>query len=147
MAVASASIPYFRRVYFLEDDSSPERVESRIAMPQLLQQPYFPGAAAANSDPTNLAALIADLSQAPIDWDTAPAALSTGSLVGMPDEFVLLVDMLVRNEALVEIATRLGLDPIALAIGLLARAQARHSRTAARIASALLPPGVDADLP
>ena len=105
----------------------------------------FWGEDAANSLPLNLAALIADLSQAPIDWDTAPAAVSTGSLVGMPDEFVLLVDMLVRNEALVQIATQLGLDPIALAIGLLARAQAKHSRTAARIASALLPPGIDAE--
>ncbi len=72
-----------------------------------------------------------------IDWTASPNDLIAGDLSGVDEAVVRLLESAARMPRVVELATRLGLSPVALVVGLLARARARHDRSAARIARAV----------
>jgi hypothetical protein len=73
-----------------------------------------------------------------IDWEVAPSQLLAGDLSGVDPQLTRLIQ---RAAAIPEVATlarQLNIDAVRLVIGLLARAQSATSRSAARIAKAIL---------
>lgn len=72
-----------------------------------------------------------------IDWTASPNDLIAGDLSGVDEAVVRILESAARMPRVVDLATRLGLSPAALVVGLLARARARHDRSAARIARAI----------
>ncbi|MGE0716791.1 MAG: VIT domain-containing protein [Alphaproteobacteria bacterium] len=73
-----------------------------------------------------------------IDWDAAPGALSRGDLTGLDAATAAEVRALASLPDVTALAERLGLDPVVLAVAMLASAAAGHSRSAARLAHRVL---------
>jgi hypothetical protein len=73
-----------------------------------------------------------------IAWSQLAAALAAGELGGLDREQREAVQRLAARPELVAVASAHGLDPLRLAIGLLARADAGRDRHAARLARRLL---------
>jgi hypothetical protein len=73
-----------------------------------------------------------------IDWNFAPQRLQGGDLSSIAPDLAQLIYGLAREPGIVEAAGRFGCEPIVLVIALLARAAARRSRAADRIARAIL---------
>ena len=73
-----------------------------------------------------------------IDWDAAPDRLQKADLSGLDRLLVRMIRTLAKDTACTDAAAELGCDPIVLAIGILARAAAGRSRSAKRIARAIL---------
>ena len=73
-----------------------------------------------------------------IDWTASPIDLIAGDLSGLDEAVVRILETAARMPTVVDLATRLGLSPVALVVGLVARARARHDRSAARVARAIL---------
>jgi hypothetical protein len=71
-----------------------------------------------------------------IDWDLAPEKLKSGDLSPLMAADARAIRQAATNKDVIAVAQKLGLDPVVLVIGLLARA-ARSHRTAARIARAI----------
>ena len=94
-----------------------------------------------------LAALVALFAHLPLDWDANPSAVVAGDLSALPSSLADAVRWLAIHLELCGLAARLGMAPERLAILLLARAQAKQNRTAARLARLLLPKGVKEMLP
>jgi hypothetical protein len=72
-----------------------------------------------------------------IDWTQAPKRLQAGDLSALPAEVAREIRDVASNRDAVEVAKTLGLTPIMLVIGLLARIAATDSRSAARVARAI----------
>jgi len=73
-----------------------------------------------------------------IDWDAAPQRLQAGDLSAVGREVALTIHSAAAIPEVVAFARQLGLDPVALIIGLVARSEASISRSAARVAKAIL---------
>jgi hypothetical protein len=73
-----------------------------------------------------------------INWNAAPAKLKSGDLSVLDQDIARLVREAAARPQIVELARKLGLDAIVLVIALLARAASPRSRSAARIARAIL---------
>jgi hypothetical protein len=73
-----------------------------------------------------------------IDWNLAPQRLQDGDLSSVTPDLAQLIGRLAREPGIVEAAKRFGCAPVVLVIALLARAAARRSRAADRIARAIL---------
>ena len=72
-----------------------------------------------------------------IDWDQAPDRLQAGDLGNLDPAIAQAIRDLAMRADVIALAGKLGLDPLALVIGLLARTQADRSRSAARVARAI----------
>jgi hypothetical protein len=81
----------------------------------------------------------ADLSSlaSKIDWDAAPQRLQVGDLSALDREVARAVRSAAAIAEVVAFARRLGLDPVALVVGLIARSESLISRSAARLAKAI----------
>jgi hypothetical protein len=75
-----------------------------------------------------------------IDWDAAPHRLQHGDLSAVDPDVASEIRRAAADPAVVALARKLRLSPVALIIALLARARALASRSAARIARAVLGP-------
>jgi Vault protein inter-alpha-trypsin domain len=73
-----------------------------------------------------------------IDWDAAPQRLKAGDLSALDREVALAIHSAAAMPEVVKFARGLGLDAVTLVIGLLARSEASISRSAARLAKAIL---------
>jgi hypothetical protein len=73
-----------------------------------------------------------------IDWDLAPQRLQAGDLSQLNNDTALAIRDLALAPQVQALAQQLGLDPILLAIGLIARAMSATNRSAARIAKAII---------
>jgi hypothetical protein len=69
-----------------------------------------------------------------IDWNTAPKQLQAGDLSSLDTDMAKLIRDAAVLDEVSALARSLGLDPVVLVIGLLARMQAASNRSAARIA-------------
>jgi hypothetical protein len=114
-----------------------------MAPSPLRRGPSFPGPAELlkrflpNRDGDRSLAELARLG-ADIDWDSDPGNLQAGDLSGLDRETKKAIR---RASTLPEVSTfakKIGIQPVHLIVGLLARAAASRSRTAARLARALL---------
>jgi hypothetical protein len=74
---------------------------------------------------------------AKIDWDAAPQRLQAGDLSTLDRDVARAIQSAAMIPEVVEFARQLGLDPVALVIGLLARSESLMSRSAARLAKAI----------
>ncbi len=72
-----------------------------------------------------------------IDWDQAPHRLQAGDLGDLDPAIARAIRDLATRAHVIELASKLALDPLVLVIGLLARTQADRNRSAARIARAI----------
>jgi hypothetical protein len=72
-----------------------------------------------------------------IDWDAAPQRLKAGDLSALDREVALAIYSAAAIPEVVAFARQLGLDPVALVVGLLARSESSISRSAARLAKAI----------
>jgi hypothetical protein len=72
-----------------------------------------------------------------IDWDAAPKQLQAGDLSSLDADMAKLIRDAAALDEVCALADSLGLDPVVLVIGLLARMQATSNRSAARIARAI----------
>jgi hypothetical protein len=79
---------------------------------------------------------LADLARQ-IDWTLAPKRLQAGDLSALSAEVAREIRDVAASRDAIEVAKTLGLTPIMLVIGLLARIAAAGSRSAARIARAI----------
>jgi hypothetical protein len=86
--------------------------------------------------PTSRHADLVDLAWQ-IDWTLAPKRLQAGDLSALPAEVAREIRDVAASCDAIEVAKTLGLAPIMLVIGLLARIAASASRSAARIARAI----------
>ena len=75
---------------------------------------------------------------AAIDWDADPGKLQAGDLSGLDCETKKAIRRASTLPEVSALAKKLGIQPVHLIIGLLARAAASRSRTANRLARALL---------
>lgn len=73
-----------------------------------------------------------------IDWDANPAALQAGNLSGLDAEVAETIRLAAARPEVVAFASQFGIDPVKLVLALLARSQATASRSARRLARALL---------
>jgi len=73
-----------------------------------------------------------------IDWDQDPDALRRGDLAGLPADAAAAIRAAAQLPNVAALAQTLGVDPIALVIALIARAAGKSSRSAQRIARAVL---------
>jgi hypothetical protein len=73
-----------------------------------------------------------------IDWDAAPQRLKTGDLSALDREVARAIRSAAAITEVVACARRLGLDPVALIVGLVACSESLVSRSAARLAKAIL---------
>lgn len=73
-----------------------------------------------------------------IDWDTDPGKLQAGDLSGLDRETKKAIRRASTLPEVSALAKRIGIQPVHLIVGLLARAAAARSRTAQRLARALL---------
>lgn len=83
---------------------------------------------------------------ASIDWTVRPDLLRKGDLSALPPEAVRRVCELAAAPALRALAKKLGLDPIALALALLARSQVKDAAAAAKFAKLMRAQADPADL-
>jgi hypothetical protein len=72
-----------------------------------------------------------------IDWDAAPQRLQAGDLSVLDREVARAIRSAAAITEVVAFARRLGLDPVALVVGLVARSESLISRSAARLAKAI----------
>ena len=72
-----------------------------------------------------------------IGWDQAPRRLQAGDLADLDPTVARAIRDLAARAEVIELAKTLGLDPLVLVIGLLARMQADRNRSAARIVRAI----------
>jgi len=73
-----------------------------------------------------------------IDWDAAPQRLQAGDLSSVDPGVATEIRRTAADPEVIALAVKLRLDPIALIVALIARARAFASRSAARIARAVL---------
>jgi hypothetical protein len=73
-----------------------------------------------------------------IDWDADPDALRHGDLTGLPPDVMAAIAYAVQLPEIVALARTLAVDAAIVFIGLMARAARGHSRSAGRLADALL---------
>ena len=83
--------------------------------------------------PTDLAFAVST-----VDWQLRPQRLIAGDLAVLAPDVATLVIAASKTTAIETAARRLGIDAIALVIGLMARSRAGHDRLAARVARAIL---------
>jgi hypothetical protein len=69
-----------------------------------------------------------------VSWDANPAALARGDLTGLPSWVTTALYAIASVDEVAELAKALGMPAIAVAVALLAEADGRSSRAAARIA-------------
>jgi hypothetical protein len=81
-----------------------------------------------------------------IDWDADPEALRQGDLVGLLPDVAALIQWAAQLPAIVALAGKLGISPVALIVGLLARQARGHSRSSSRLARAVLGRASDAEI-
>jgi hypothetical protein len=72
-----------------------------------------------------------------IDWDAAPQRLQAGDISALDREVAHAIRSAAAITDVVALARRLGLDPVALVVGLVARSESLKSRSAARLAKAI----------
>jgi hypothetical protein len=73
-----------------------------------------------------------------IDWDADPEALRHGDLTGLPPEVAAAVTWAAQLPEIAALARKLKVDPAVVVIGLLAREARGQSRSAGRLADALI---------
>jgi hypothetical protein len=73
-----------------------------------------------------------------VDWDADPDALRHGDLTGLPPDVSAAVAVAAQLAAIVGLAHKLAVDSTIAVIGLMARAARNRSRSAGRLADALL---------
>lgn len=73
-----------------------------------------------------------------IDWDADPAALQAGNLSVLDAEVAQAIRLAAARPEVMAFASRFGIDPVRLVLALLARSQAAASRSARRLARAML---------
>jgi len=73
-----------------------------------------------------------------IDWDADPDALRHGDLAGLPPGVAAAIAHAAQAPEIVALARKLALDPVIVLIGLMARAARGQSRSAGRLADALI---------
>jgi hypothetical protein len=73
-----------------------------------------------------------------IDWDADPEALRRGDLSDLPMSLVMAIQAAARLPEIAAFARTLGIDPVVAVVALLARAAGRSSRSAQRLARAIL---------
>ena len=73
-----------------------------------------------------------------IDWDADPGKLQAGDLSGLDRETKKAIRRASTLPEVSALAKKIGIQPVLLIVGLLARAAASRSRTAQRLAHALL---------
>ena len=131
-------------------DSAPRVGSARPGAPgapmapsPLRRGPSFPNPAALlkrflpNRDGDRSLAELARLGAA-IDWDADPGKLQAGDLSGLDRETRKAIRRAATLPEVSTLAKEIGIQPVHLIVGLLARAAASRSRTAARLARALL---------
>lgn len=119
-----------QRIYFSLADPAPiprAGVESRALYISAI------GAGLADSRPLNLW----PASEA-IDWGHAPEQLLLGDLSFVVERVAAVIREAAAMPGVIDLAEQLDLTPIQLVIGLLARAQAKTDRSAARVAKRML---------
>jgi hypothetical protein len=72
-----------------------------------------------------------------IDWDAAPKRLQAGDLSSLDADMAKLIKEAAALDEVCALARSLGLDPVVLVVGLLARMQGASNRSAARIVKAI----------
>src|SRR5205085_12376061 len=73
-----------------------------------------------------------------IDWDDNPEGLRQGDLSGLPAGLAKLIRAAAQQADIVALARTLGVDPVVVVIALIAREHGGTSRSAKRIARAVL---------
>src|SRR5262249_24326308 len=73
-----------------------------------------------------------------IDWEADPDALRRGDLSAVAPKIAKAIEDAAQLPVIIELARKLGIDPLVLAIALVARAAGATSRAAQRIARAIL---------
>jgi hypothetical protein len=108
-----------------------ERAFSRAAAPKA-SRPFLPAVAPEPS--------LADLAilAGRIAWDAAPQRLQMGDLSGLDREVARAIRSAAAMPEVIALARQFGLDPVALVVGLVARSESLISRSAARLAKAIL---------
>ena len=99
-----------------------------------------PMASSAGGAPPAPALVPRDLAAAAgaIDWQLHPQRLIAGDAAVLPADIAVWVVAAAKTTAIETAARRLGIDAVALVIGLMARSRSGHDRLAARIARAIL---------
>ena len=99
-----------------------------------------PMASSAGGAPPAPALVPRDLAAAAgaIDWQLHPQRLIAGDAAVLPADVAAWVVAAAKTTAIETAARRLGIDAVALVIGLMARSRSGHDRLAARIARAIL---------
>lgn len=131
-------------------DSAPRVGSARLVAPAALRaprpaprKPSFPSPAGLlerflpDRGSDRALAALARLGAA-IDWDVDPGKLQAGDLSGLDRETKKAIRRASTLPEVSALAKRIGLQPVHLIVGLLARAAASRSRTAQRLARALL---------
>ena len=72
-----------------------------------------------------------------IDWDSEPARLRAGDLSKLDQDVARAIRETAKIDEVRDLADQLGLDPVIVVIGLMARAASPGNRSAARIAHAI----------
>ena len=73
-----------------------------------------------------------------INWDQDPDALRRGDLAGLPADAAAAIRAAAQLPTVAALAQALGVNAVALVIALIARAAGKSSRSAQRIARAIL---------
>lgn len=81
-----------------------------------------------------------------IDWDDNPEALRNGDLSGLPHDLAALIRDAAQIPQVIALANALGIDPVVAVIALLAQAAGSSSRSAQRLARAILTPADARDI-
>lgn len=81
-----------------------------------------------------------------ICWDVEPDRLQRGDLSMLDRSLADALQDIAANAGVRALANQLGIDPISMAVGLIARSQAKSNRAAARIAKAILGDALDEQL-
>ena len=112
---------------------SDEKVYSHFVHSAMAPRPYSPLLLPSLKAPAATAGWLVA-----IDWNTNPAALLRGDLTEVDAGVAAVVRALASLKEVMTLAIALGLNPVVVAIALLARREAHGNRTARRIATALL---------
>jgi hypothetical protein len=72
-----------------------------------------------------------------VNWDLSPDRLRVGDLSSIDFTIARKIQNAATNTMVVDIAQALGIDPVVLVFGLIARTEAPKNRTAERIAKAI----------
>jgi|SRR5665213_395545 len=81
-----------------------------------------------------------------INWDVGPDRLRVGDLSELDGPIARAIHGAAALTEVMALAGRLGIDPVSLIIGLIARIEAQNNRTAARIAKNILGDAADEEL-